>query len=639
MDVIVGTAGHIDHGKTALIKALTGIDADRLPEEKRRGITVDLGFAESMTGDVHFGFVDVPGHERFVKNMLAGVSGIDIVMLVIAADEGVMPQTREHFDICRLLGIRSGIVVLTKTDLAEADVLELAKMEAAELVAGSFLDKAPVIEVSSRTGRGVDELKAALVAATLRLPKKIDRTVMRLPIDRSFSVKGFGTVVTGTLSSSSISEGAELAISPDGDLVRARGLQTHGRSAAEVTAGQRVAVNLGGIDHSSVIRGMVLTERDVLRPTQILDARVEVLAGAAKPLRTRQRLRIHIGTVEALARVQVLNAEGSVAPGKKDLIQIRIEVPVTAVPGERFIARSYSPQITIAGGIVIDTFAAKHRRKDIEASRMQLLALMSAHDELAQTVFLHISGAGGAGLSYSELQARTGLRREFLSDAIDAGVTGRKIVAAGERYITRQDLDRLCTSALTIIGEFHKQERLAKGISRDALAAKGFKHLPPEIFHTSLAELQEKCLVIAEREIIRLASHHTDLPPAEAELGRKILAKYEQLGLEVTKLGDALAETTAGTAFAPKDVRRVFQTFVESGEIVKVTDEFYFAKGIITKLIGDLRGFAASSGDRLIDVSKFKDIAGVSRKYAIPLLEYFDRERITRRAGDRRLIL
>ncbi|MDQ3748230.1 MAG: selenocysteine-specific translation elongation factor, partial [Acidobacteriota bacterium] len=354
MDIIVGTAGHIDHGKTALVKALTGVDADRLPEEKQRGITIDIGFAELDLGEVKIGFVDVPGHERFVKNMLAGASGIDFVLLVVAADEGVMPQTREHFEICRLLEVKSGLIVLTKKDLVDAELLDLCRLDVSELVENSFLENAPVIAVSAKTGDGIAELKETLRTLALKIPARKNETVARLPIDRSFSVKGFGAVATGTLISGEISEADELEILPIEKIVRVRGLQTHGKAVKTVRAGQRTAVNLGGIERAEIERGMVLAEKAVLRPTQIFDAQIENLKDARKSLKTRQRVRVHIGTIESLARVQIINEQNEIAPGEKDFVQLRLETPIVCVPNERFIIRSYSPQITVAGGRVLD---------------------------------------------------------------------------------------------------------------------------------------------------------------------------------------------------------------------------------------------------------------------------------------------
>src|SRR5919206_1259482 len=352
--VIVGTAGHIDHGKTSLVRALTGVDADRLPEEKRRGITIDLGFAELDLGDVRVGFVDVPGHERFIKNMLAGAHGIDLVALVIASDEGVMPQTREHFDICRLLGVAAGIVVLTKTDTVDAELLELVRLEASELVAGSFLEGAPVVAASARTGQGIEELKEVLRASALAAPERSGDAVARLPVDRSFTMRGFGAVATGTLVAGEIKEGEELELLPAGMRVRVRGLQVHGAGVREARAGQRTAVNLGGVETAGVERGMVLAPVGRLRPTQIIDARVHVLADAPRPLRTRQRVRVHHGTAEALARVSVLEESGEVAPGSSGLVQLRLESPVVALPGDRFILRTYSPQQTFARGSFVE---------------------------------------------------------------------------------------------------------------------------------------------------------------------------------------------------------------------------------------------------------------------------------------------
>ena len=639
MEVIVGTAGHIDHGKTALIKALTGIDADRLPEEKRRGITVDLGFAEMSVGDVHFGFVDVPGHERFVKNMLAGASGIDLVMLVIAADEGVMPQTREHFDICRLLAINAGVVVLTKTDLVDAETLELAKLDAAELVSNSFLENAPEVSVSSRTSEGIQTLKEAIRLIGIQLPARRDQLVTRLPIDRSFSMKGFGTVVTGTLASGEIVEGTELELLPEAVKVRVRGLQTHGQVVKTAAAGQRVAVNLSGIDYSKVARGMELVQPNILRPTQIFDAEIEVLPSAPKPLRSRQRVRIHIGTIEALARIQVLNETGEIAAGGKDLVQIRLETPLLAVPGERFIVRSYSPQATIAGGSVIDTFAAKHRRKEIETVRQYLQELLSVSTDIVSKVELLVNASGASGLSFAEIQARTALRKELLTEAVGANINAMSIVEADGRYISSNEFAELSKLVESDIEDFHRREPLAKGMVREALREKLFTFLPSEVFKAVIESLESSGKIVADREAIRLGSHERKLSPAETAFNEKVKAIYKSAGLEVPKLEDAIGESIKGTDLTPQNARKLFQLFLDSGEIVKVTDEFYFAKNAIDGLADMLRQFAAKTSERLIDVPKFKELAGISRKYAIPLLEYLDREHITSRAGDKRLIL
>lgn len=641
MDVIVGTAGHIDHGKTALVKTLTGIDADRLPEEKRRGITVDLGFAEMTVGDVHFGFVDVPGHERFVKNMLAGASGVDLVLLVVAADEGVMPQTREHFDICRLLDVRGGVVALTKMDLVDSDTIEIARLDVAELVANSFLEGAPVIPVSSKSGEGLSELREALITAARGPGRAVDdrdSIVTRLSIDRSFTMKGFGTVVTGTLFSGSLTESDEIELLPVGRRVRVRGLQTHGRTVSSAHAGQRVAVNLAGVDHDEVTRGMTLAVPDVLKPTQIVDAEVEVLGDAVKPLRSRQRVRFHIGTAEALARLHVLNEAGEIGPGSTDFVQLRFEASVVATPGERFIIRSYSPQRTVAGGRVIDTHAVRHRGKQRDETRRQLAQLAAAIDDPTATVRLLVDAAGDSGLTFQDLQSRTALNDRALEAAIDANVFATNIVKAGGHLIIPTRFQRLKHAAETAIAQFHKREPLAKGAGREAIRQRLFHHVADDVLEAVLISLETAGIIIIDKDTIRLARHAANLLPEEAAAIEKMRSAYRNAGLEVAKVDDIMTSVT-GARITPHKARSLIQTLLDSGEIVKVTDEFYFSRTVIDDLKSKIKQFGATSSDRSIDVAKFKDLAGVSRKYAIPLLEYFDRERVTQRVGDKRIIL
>lgn len=639
MNIIVGTAGHIDHGKTALVKALTGIDADRLPEEKRRGITVDLGFAEMSIGDAHFGFVDVPGHERFVKNMLAGASGIDIVILVIAATEGVMPQTREHFDICRLLGINTGIIALTKSDLADAETLELAKLDAAELVAGSFLEDAPIVPVSSHTGDGVDDIRQALQKVSDALTARREGLIARLPVDRSFSMKGFGAVVTGTLISGEIGLGDELELLPEGRNVRIRGLQTHGKAVETVHAGQRVAVNLAGVDHSEIERGAVLTERDILRPTQLVDVEMEVLPTASRPLRSRQRVRFHIGTAEVLARVAVLNDSDQIEPGGRDLVQLTTEKPVTAVPGDRFILRSYSPQITIAGGIVIDNATAKHRRKDRPAVIERLSQLVQYSENVDATVSTLIDSRGSAGTTITDLQATTGFAKPVIKAVLERITESGKTVSAGEYFIASGHLETLGTEALTSVEAFHKREPLSKGMPLETLRESVFPNIRDAIFQKVLGTVASSGKLILESDTIRLGGHTSVLSPGEAAVSEKLLAIYNSAGLAVPKMEEAIAAATSGSAVTEKKARDLLHLLLNGNRLVKVTDEFYFAREMIDGLRTRLKTFADASADRLIDVAQFKDMAGISRKYAIPLLEYFDREKVTVRAGDKRLIL
>lgn len=636
MEIIVGTAGHIDHGKTALVRALTGTDTDRLPEEKRRGITVDLGFAEMNLGDMHFGFVDVPGHERFVKNMLAGASGIDIVLLVVAADEGVMPQTREHFDICRLLDIKSGIVALTKSDLVDQETEELARLEILELVSGSFLHDAPILNVSSRTGDGIESLKASLISVSEQVARGRNDIVTRLPIDRSFSIKGFGAVVTGTLASGEIVNGREMEALPPRTKVRVRGLQTHGQSVGDASVGQRVAVNLGGIDHSRLERGMVLTEVGALEPTQIFDANVEVLASASRPLRSRQRVRLHIGTIEALARVQVLNEQNSIEGSNADLVQVRLEAPVIAVPGERFIIRSYSPQATIAGGQVIDPLASRHRRRDLDHVRAGLTSLMSANGDNARAVEILIGWSEVTGMTLEQLARRTGLNQAALDAATRSSILGGSIVDTGSVLVSKARFETLVEELIKALELLHKKNPLAAGFSRVALRDELAAHTGPEIFQAVLNHNMSAGKVSVDKDLVRLTAHQSQLSAADEALKNYILSRYDTAGLEVPRIDEVLDSAPSAP---PQLARRILQMLVGTGEVVKGNDEFYFSRNAIDALVERLRKQVQVTNDRVIDVPKFKEIAGVSRKYAIPILEYLDREHITARAGDKRVIL
>src|SRR6266852_4977491 len=598
--IIIGTAGHIDHGKTALVRALTGVDADRLPEEKRRGITIDIGFADLDLGDVRIGFVDVPGHERFVKNMLAGAHGIDVVALVIAADESVMPQTREHFDICRLLGVRQGLVVITKKDLVEEDLLQLVRAEAEGLVAGSFLEDAPVITVSSRTGEGIDELKTALRAAGQQAPSRSSDFVTRLPIDRAFTMRGFGAVVTGTLIAGEISEGEELELLPAGARARVRGVQVHGAPVARGFAGQRTAINLGGVEAAEIERGMTLTLPGRLRPTQIVDVQVQMLADAPRALRSRQRVRVHLGAAEVFARVRVL-AEGSeIKPGKNGFAQLRFESPVVAALGDRFILRSYSPSRTIGGGRILDAFAMKHRTKEVTAVRARLKVLLGSDRAAQLSSFVENAN----GLRRADIAARTGWRDEVI-----------EAVAA-----------------------HHKREPLSRGFGKEILRERHFAHAPAEIFRAVLNQLEQSGALVSEKEIVRARAHTRELSDADAQLRERLEKAYRNAALSAPSMSEAFASAGISAAAQPHG-RKILQLLIDSGVLVRVAGEMFFHRSALDDLTRKLRAHAARGSDRSIDVPAFKELAGISRKYAIPLLEYLDRQRVTRREGDRRVIL
>jgi len=498
--IIIGTAGHIDHGKSALVRALTGTDPDRLPEEKKRGITIDLGFADLEIDDLRLGFVDVPGHERFVKNMLAGAHGIDVLALVIAADEGVMPQTIEHFDICRLLGVNKGVVVITKTDLVDEEMLLLVQEDARELVAGSFLDGAPIVPVSSRTGAGLERLRSTLKTIADEVPPKSSDLVTRLPIDRAFSMKGFGAVVTGTLISGEIAEGAALDLLPKGISVRVRGAQVHGKAVEKARAGQRTAVNLAGVDVEQLERGMVLTEPKTLHPTQIMDARIDVLANASRGVRSRSRIRLHIGATEVLGRVRVLDQPAEISPGHSALAQLRLEVPIVAVHNDRFIIRSYSPAETIAGGVVLDPLASKHRGKEIEKTRQRLNRLLSTSATEKLAAFVESSSL--RGLRIEDLVAATGWKREVVTQINSQAQKEGTIVEAGGILLFRESFERLSRNVLNELESYHKREPLARGMLRETLREKVFAHSHPELFSGVLGKLESSGQVVSGKDIV-----------------------------------------------------------------------------------------------------------------------------------------
>jgi len=647
--IIIGTAGHIDHGKSALVQALTGKDPDRLPEEKRRGITIDLGFADLDLGDVRVGFVDVPGHERFVKNMLAGVHGISAVALVIAADEGVMPQTREHFDICRLLNVRKGLVVITKTDLVEEDLLALVEAEAEELVAGSFLEGVPTVAVSARTGAGLDELRAAIRKIASEIPARPSDSITRLPIDRAFTMKGFGAVVTGTLVSGKIAEADELELLPVGLRVRVRGVQVHGSSVAIAHSGQRTAVNLAGVDVALIERGMVLAETGRLRPVQVIDVQLEMLKTAPRAIRTRSRVRVHIGSAEVLGRVRVLNDQGEIAPGETGMAQLRLESPVVALHDERFVVRSYSPSETIAGGLVLDPFAAKHRGKELAKTYERLRVLLESDRPAKFSTF--VESSGDLGLRLADLAARTGWNHTVLSEiarkAKDQGAVVETVDHLGRVgraetpegiFISRASFERLSRATLEDVRSHHRREPLSRGLPRETLRERHFAHSAPEVFRAAIAHLETAGALTTDKDLVRASEHSVELSPTDAKLRERFAAFYQQAGLETPSLEQAFAD--AGVApSARAHGRKILQLLIDKGTLVRVQGDMFIHSVALDDLKSLLRKFASEhEPDRLIDVGTFKDLTGVSRKYAIPLLEYLDREHITRRAGDKRII-
>jgi len=668
--IIVGTAGHIDHGKTALVKALTGIDADRLKEEKQRGITIDIGFADLAVGEFRFGFVDVPGHEKFVKNMLAGAHGLDMVMLVVAADESIMPQTREHFDICRLLHIKSGLIVLTKSDMVDDDLLELARAEVEDYVRGSFLEDAPIIPVSSKTGAGITDLKAALATLAERLEPKEVSAIPRLPIDRAFSIKGFGTVVTGTLIAGQITSGDELEVMPAGVKARVRNVQVHGKDAEVATAGQRTAINLQGVNVDQVPRGSVLVTAGKLRSTSMVDARLELLPSAPRPLTQRARVRLHHGTAEVMARVVILQREeitsensgsdfephgseigassnesiglkeprirlserGAVRPGGKAIIQLRLEEPLTALPGDRFIIRSYSPQITIGGGVILDALPEKHRIRD-ETARRHLEQLEAA--SAGERVALFIEMAGTHGATATELASRTGVTDSQLEALTRELIrTGRVMATGAPLLLISQDNYRLLADRVTeLLSEHHRREPLSLGVSREEVRDRVFGQVRPEIFRSVVARLVDEGKITAERDALKLSSHRPALTASDESAKHALESWLKASGLQAGTLEEAAAATGTRLELA----RKLYNLLTAELRVVRIA-EFVFHVDSIEDLKRRIR--ARKPTNPRIDVAVFKELTGgLTRKHAIPLLEYLDREHVTRRVGNEREIL
>ncbi len=620
-NIIVGTAGHIDHGKTALVKALTGIDADRLEEEKRRGITIDLGFAHlDLTPELRLGFVDVPGHERFVKNMLAGAGGMDVVLFVIAADESIKPQTREHFEICRLLGIRRGIVALTKADLVDEDLLGLVRLEAEELVAGSFLEGAAVVPVSAVTGAGLEELRRELARVAREVAEKNAKGAFRLPVDRVFTVKGFGTVATGTLISGAVAKEQEVEVYPGGRRLRVRGVQVHGSSAGRAVAGQRTAVNLADIEAAELTRGDVLSEPGRFRAVKHLDCRVDLL-GSAKALKHRAPVHFHAGTAEIEAEVRLLEGTAAMKPGSTAYARLVLREAALLLPGDRFIIRMFSPVVTIGGGVVVDVGGAagarRYRRGDDVKGRLDVLGGGDAAARVALLVREEAFGAGAA-----ELAARTGLEeREIAAAAAKAGL--RVIAMPQAWYVDAGWMEAARARMVAAVREFHRQKPLLPGIARQELRAGA----PVWVLEALLAEAKE---LVAEGETVRAREHKLVLKEDEEAARGKIEAAFAEAGLAVP----AVAEVLAKAGVEASRARSLLQILLREKRLVKVSEELIFHGSAIQKLrelLGERKG-------QRFKVGEFKEWTGISRKYAIPLLELLDRERVTRREGDERVV-
>jgi selenocysteine-specific elongation factor len=654
--VIIGTAGHIDHGKTALVKALTGIDADRLEEEKRRGITIDIGFAHldlSAPGGetLRLGFVDVPGHERFVRNMLAGIGGIDLVLLVIAADESIKPQTREHFDICRLLSVRGGITVLTKSDAVDAETIDVVRLEVEDFLSGSFLDSShsPIIAVSSLTGAGLNDLKRALAQVATEVAAKDPSALARLPIDRVFTMKGFGTVVTGTLVAGAIHKEEELELFPTGRRVRVRGVQVHGSAADKAVAGQRTALNLAGVATEDLSRGMMLAPPDTFHTTTRVDVSLSLLK-SGKPLKDRARVHFHSYTMETVAEVVLYEGTQAASsnpapapktpprlqlrPGETAFAQLRLPEPALLLPGDRFIIRQFSPVITIGGGVVLDPSPiARVPNADAVAFLRQLQT-----GSLKERLLARVARRGLIGYRLQDAPTELnlplhgiiphdnvmGLGSELASEGLLINC-GNSVAVSPEAFALAH------SEVLKAIKRFHDLNPLVPGINKEQLYDQ--LNIGPEVFEAVTVELQRKGNVELSGDLVRLPGRGVVMKDEEAESKKTIEQAFSSAGLRVPFLRDVLAGLKVDKSRAQKIVTLLLRDKI----LVKISEELVFHRTALEELRSQMKAYKAKSPK--IDVGKFKDMTGVSRKYAIPLLEYLDRERVTRRVGDEREIL
>jgi len=632
--VIIGTAGHVDHGKTTLIRALTGIETDRLAEEKARGMTIDLGFAYlDLPGDppIRAGIVDVPGHERFVKNMLAGAGGVDVALLVVAADEGPMPQTREHLDILTVLGVERGVVALTKTDLADDDLRELAAETTREALAGTPLEGVPLVAVSAETGAGMDELRATLARVAAETPARDARSApFRLPVDRAFSLPGVGTVVTGTLVAGTLRVGDPVSVQPQGIATKARTLQSHNERVETAEPGMRVAVNLPGVEVGQVERGAVLCPPGTLAPTNLIDVHLSLLRSAPRPLKHRERVRVHLGTGEVLARVLLLEGGEVESVAEAVAAQLLCETPAAPARGERFVLRTYSPARAVGGGTVRDPRPARRYRRGDQSA----LALFEARaDDVAQTVHAALA-ARHADFSPAEIASETGLEPAVATVALESLVDeGRAEVLTDGRYFSGAAAQRLTDTAKRTLAAYHRQNPYRKAMPRDGLRAPLAKAAAVRDFNALLTWLVAQGVVVSEGALgVRLPEHEVTLPVRWQQAAEEMLPVFESGGLLPPSPGNFQANY-------PRDVNvvTILNALTEEGSLARLADDLYVAASAVEAAKAAIRKLAKTPEG--ITVGTLRDATGSSRKVILPLLEYLDAQRFTRRVGDARVLV
>jgi selenocysteine-specific elongation factor len=628
--IILGTAGHIDHGKTSLVRALTGIDTDRLKEEKERGITIELGFAYlDLPNGQRLGIIDVPGHERFIKNMVAGASTIDLVALIIAADEGVMPQTREHLDICSLLGIKKGLVVVTKIDMVEEDWLELVQEDIRGFLKGTFLEGAPLLPVSSTTGQGIPELIKALESLSKEVEERSSAGIFRLPVDRVFTMRGFGTVVTGTAISGSLSVGDQVTLYPQEIQAKVRGIQVHNLDTEEVRAGQRTAINLQGIEKATVSRGDVVASALGLYPTFLLDLQVHLLRSAPRPLKHRTQIRFHSGTSEILGRLLLLEGE-EIKPGEAGFCQLRLTDRVALLPGDLAVLRSYSPVQTIGGAEILNVMPSKHKRSNPEViERFWVLKSGTDSEKAALQVLL----AGANGISRQKLGQVLPLPPKKLDDLLKELLSQKELIQWDKEnkiIIHRLELAKLNQAATQELEGYHKAYPLKPGLLKEELKSRLPQIREAKLFNFLLNQLAEQKILVQEKELVRLSGHKVQLKEDQQAVQDALEKVYLKSGLQPPYFKELLEQFPKGQP------REVLELMVKEGKLIKVKEDLYFHRQVIEDLKKRMIQWLKEKGE--ITTPEFKDLTQTSRKYTIPLLEYFDAIQVTMRVEDKRLL-
>lgn len=637
-EIVLGTAGHVDHGKTSFVRALTGIETDRLKEEQKRGITIELGFAYLDLPCGHrLGIVDVPGHEKFVKNMVAGVTGMDILAFIIAADEGIMPQTREHFEICSLMGVKQGIVIVTKIDLVEPDWLEMVDEEISAFCEGSFLEEAPVIHVSSTTGEGLEEVLATLDRFVTSHNFREVFGPFRLPVDRSFAMKGFGAVVTGTSISGRTSVGEELRLYPTEQVAKVRGIQVHAESVEEVEAGHRTAINLQGVDTNDIERGMVIAPPGVLESSYMLDCQLLYLGSNSKPLKHRTRIRVHIGTSEVIGRVSLLDRD-KLQPGDEVVVQLLLEKMVAVWPGDRYVIRSYSPVATIGGGIILGNLPFRKRKRLTENDREYNKTLNTSliKGSVEERVLFFLAESGESGLTANDLGTRLGLFGKHLKKELNDPLSTQKMVVVDsptQRYVIREIAEEIKEMILARLGEYHKTNPLQVGLVKEELRSAVGKRVDMKVFNYCLKELIRKSLIVQEESAIRLATHQVALKADEEKLQRELTNWYTGKGLSTPTLKETMSQFSD---YPTSLIKEVLSLLLREGNLVKISETLYYSQEVIDPLIESVKEAIEKEGE--IDAPRFKALTGLTRKFSIPILEYLDRIKVTMRIGDKRVL-